>query len=109
MLVAALMTSYCLAEYLNPAWRSVAAAGPIDVTGDTWLGRDSTIVKPVYIPTAPLPNRAAIQYTVAAGDTLDSIATDLKIPWREITWSNPNLKLPLKEGEVLPLPPVPGF
>jgi len=109
LLVAALMSGYSLVGYLNPAARSVAAAGPIDVTGDTWLGRDSTIVKPVYIPTAPLPNRAAIHYTVAAGDTLDSIAADLKIPWREITWSNPNLKLPLKEGEVLHLPPVPGF
>src|SRR5712692_5986579 len=50
-------------------------------------------------------------YTVAAGDTLVSIAKDMKIPFREITWSNPGLRLPLKTGQILRIPPlnVPGF
>ena len=103
------MSGYSFGIYFNPAARSVSAAGPIDVNGDTWLGRDSTIIKPVYIPTAPLPDRSPIIYTVASGDTLQSISAAQKIPFREITWSNPNLKLPLKPGQELVLPPVPGF
>lgn len=78
-------------------------------TGDLQLGRDSTIIQPVSIPTAPLPNRKAIHYTVLDGDTLDSIALKLNVTDREITWSNPGLRLPLKGGEVLELPPVPGL
>ena len=88
-----------------------AAAGPVTVGGDAWYGRDSGIIKPVYVPTAPLPNRAPLIYTVADGDTLESIAKHLTIPFREITWSNPGLRLPLKTGQILRIPPVnvPGF
>jgi LysM repeat protein len=76
--------------------------------GDLQLGRDSTIIQPISIPTSALPNRKAIRYTVKQGDTLDSIALAFGIPLREITWSNPGLRLPLKAGQGLDLPPVPG-
>src|SRR5215467_13049693 len=103
------MSGYSFAMYLRPGAVAVAATNPAITAQDDYLGRDSTIIKPVYIPTAPLPSRAPILYTVRKQDTLDSIATALKIPFREITWSNPGLKLPLTTGQVLRLPPVPGF
>src|SRR2546428_11245097 len=50
------------------------AAGEGGLYGDVLVGRDSTIIKPISIPNAPLPNRKAIRYTVKAGDTLESVA-----------------------------------
>ncbi|TMD27346.1 MAG: LysM peptidoglycan-binding domain-containing protein [Chloroflexi bacterium] len=76
--------------------------------GDVALGRDSTIIKPVSLPTTALPNRKAIRYTVLDGDTLDGIARTFGLTLREVLWSNPGLRLPLKQGETLALPPVPG-
>jgi murein DD-endopeptidase MepM/ murein hydrolase activator NlpD len=108
LLVAALISGFTFSVHLAPRAGALdaAAAGPVSVGGDAWYGRDGDIIKPVYIPTAPLPNRAPLIYTVGASDTLDSIAKDLKIPFREITWSNPGLRLPLKVGQVLRIPPV---
>ena len=76
--------------------------------GDLALGRDSTIIKPVSIPDSALPDRRPLRYTVKADDTLESIAKASKVTLREIIWSNPGLKLPLKAGQALNLPPVPG-
>lgn len=76
--------------------------------GDVALGRDSTIIKPIAIPAAPLPNRKVIRYTVSASDTLEKIAQAHQITLREITWSNPGLRLPLKAGQILRLPPAHG-
>lgn len=113
LLVAALISGYTFSAHLAPRAGALdaAAAGPVTVAGDAWYGRDTSIIKPVYIPTGPLPNRAPLIYTVAAGDTLESIAKGLKIPFREITWSNPGLRLPLRAGQILRIPPlnVPGF
>lgn len=77
-------------------------------SGDLALGRDSVIIKPVSVPTSALPNRAPILYTVAQGDTLESIGKQFKLPWRDVVWSNPGLRLPLKVGRPIRLPPVPG-
>ena len=93
-----------------------ARAGTVDarassegsIYGDVLMGRDSTIIKPVSIPIAPLPNHNAIRYIVQTGDTLDTIARAYGITFRQITWSNPGLRLPLKVGQTLKLPPVPG-
>lgn len=87
---------------------NAAAANDGTQLGDVALGRDNTIVKPVSIPAAPLPNRQPIRYTVRQGDTFDSIEQQLHVSLREITWSNPGLKQPLKPGLVLRLPPMPG-
>ena len=107
LLLAVILSGYGVSSYLGPANGSLDARAAN--VGDVTMGRDTTIIKPVSIPMSALPKHAPILYTVKAGDTLDSIATALGVPFREITWSNPGLRLPLVEGKVLRIPPVPGF
>jgi LysM repeat protein len=76
--------------------------------GDLSVGRDSLIIKPVSIPTSQLVSRAPIVHIVVQGDTLESIGRQFKLPWREVVWSNPGLRLPLTVGRPIKLPPVPG-
>jgi lysostaphin len=85
-----------------------AAAANEGATGGVSLGRDSTIIKPLAIPTKALVSHAPIVRIVAQGDTLDSIAQQFNLPWRYIVWSNPGLRLPLAVGRPLKLAPVPG-
>jgi LysM repeat protein len=111
LLVAAVLCGYSVSGYVRPAQGSIDAraanvGGPV---GDVSMGRDTTIIKPVSIPISALPSRAPIFYKVKADDTLAGIATTLGVAFREITWSNPGLRIPLNVGEVLRLPPVPGF
>ena len=87
---------------------NVGASSDEGQFGDVSLGRYSTIIKPISIPTAALPDRRPIRYVVRTGDTLDGIAAAKGISLREITWSNPGLRQPLKVGQSLNLPPVPG-
>ena len=113
LLIAATISGYS-AGNLNAAL--VAKGGPFDAHaadssgqyGDVDLSRDSVIIKPLSIPTEALPDRKPISYKVSAGDTLDSIARAYGLTFREITWSNRGLRLPLQAGQVLLLPPVPG-
>jgi len=110
LLVAAVLSGYSVSSYLKPAQGSIdARAANVGAVGDVSMGRDATIIKPVSIPTTALPSRAPIFYKVKAGDTLAGIAKTLGVPFREITWSNPGLRVPLKVGAVLRLPPVSGF
>ena len=90
----------------NPAALTAQAAD--GRLGDVMVGRDSTIIVPVSIPTAPLPDHRPIPYAVKPDDTLQTIARQFSVTLREITWSNPGLRLPLKAGRTLWLPPVPG-
>src|SRR5436853_4364416 len=99
-------TNLALASRPGPI--TAQAAGEGSQFGDVVLGRDSTIIKPISIPTAALPDRRPVRYTVRAGDTLESIALATGVTWREIVWSNPGLRLPLKAGQGLRLPPMPG-
>jgi murein DD-endopeptidase MepM/ murein hydrolase activator NlpD len=94
---------------LGPVNAEALAGGEGGTVGDVSLGRFNTIIQPLSIPTSALPSRAPIVYKVKAGDTLAGIATSLGVPFREITWSNPGLRVPLEVGAVLRLPPVPGF
>jgi LysM repeat protein len=87
---------------------TAAAADPGAAIGDLSLGRDNDIIKPLSIPTAPLVSHAPILYTVAQGDTLESIGRLFTLPWRDVVWSNPGLRLPLAAGRTVKLPPVPG-
>lgn len=112
--MAVVLSSYSLSSYvLPPAGAISAQAANADsaggAVGDISLGRYTTIIQPVAIPTAALPDRSPLFYTTRAGDTLESIAAAMKVPEREVTWSNPGLKLPIAAGIVLRLPPVPGF
>ena len=113
LLMAVALSGYSLSGYASPASGAINARAffgdPSGTVGDMSSGRDTTIIKPLAIPTAALPDRSPILYTIKDGDTLDSIAGALGIPAREITWSNPTLTLPLQPGRVLRLPPVPGF
>ena len=113
LLVAAVLSSYSLSAYVQPAPGPISArAANTDAggaVGDISMGRYTTIIQPVPIPTGALPDRQPVTYTTRDGDTLDSIAAALKVPTREITWSNPGLKLPIAAGITLHLPPVPGF
>jgi murein DD-endopeptidase MepM/ murein hydrolase activator NlpD len=87
---------------------TTAAADEGRAVGDLSLGRDSVIIKPLSIPTSPLANHAPIAHIVASGDTLESIGRQFNLPWRDIVWSNPGLRLPLTVGRPVRLPPVPG-
>jgi len=92
----------------RPGAVNADAANGAGQLGDVQLGGDGTIIKPISIPTSPLPDRKAIRYAVKEGDTLDGIAQRFGITFRDITWSNPGLRLPLAAGKILELPPVPG-
>jgi len=111
LLLAAVLSGYSVSSYPKQATGPIdaRAADAGEMAGNVSMGRDATIIKPIYIPTAALPNRAPILYTIKGGDTLVGIAKTLGVPFREITWSNPGLRVPLKVGKVLRLPPVPGF
>jgi murein DD-endopeptidase MepM/ murein hydrolase activator NlpD len=85
-----------------------AAAADEGAVGDVSLGRDSVIIKPLSIPTSPLVSRAPIVHIVAQGDTLESIGRQYNLPWRDVVWSNPGLRMPLTVGRSIKLPPVPG-
>jgi murein DD-endopeptidase MepM/ murein hydrolase activator NlpD len=92
----------------GPTVTSVAADEGVAV-GDVTVGRDSVIIKPLSIPTAPLMSHAPIAYIVAKGDTLESIGREFNLPWRYVIWSNPVLRrMPLTVGWPIKLPPVPG-
>ena len=94
-----------------PTFRGAAvtsAAAYEGAVGDVSLGRDSVIIKPISIPTSPLVSRAPIVHIVAQGDTLESIAGQFNVRWRDVVWSNPGLRMPLTVGRPLRLPPVPG-
>jgi len=111
--IAGAMSSYATVDRsflpnFHPAAVTAASADEGTAVGDATLGRDSVIIKPLSIPTAPLVSRAPIVHVVAQGDTLESIGRQFNLPWRYILWSNPGLRMPLTVGRSLKLAPVPG-
>ncbi len=111
LLVAAVLSGLSFSSHLIPARGSIdaRAANAGAAIGDTSMGRDTTIIKPISIPTSALQSHGPIYYKVKAGDTLVGIAKTLEVPIREVTWSNPGLRVPLKDGKVLRISPVPGL
>lgn len=87
---------------------TAAAAEQGLAVGDVSLGRDSVIIKPLSIPTSPLVSHAPIVHIVVQADTLESIGRQFNLPWRDIVWSNPGLRMPLTVGRPIKLPPMPG-
>jgi len=79
--------------------------------GDVSLGRYSTIIKPVSIPTSAPIDRTPRLYSVAPGETLTSIATKYGVTVSQIRWSNTNLMSTdaVNTGDQLVIPPVPGI
>jgi LysM repeat protein len=79
--------------------------------GDVTLGRYSTIIKPVSIPTSAPVNHVAFTYTVAAADNLSSIASKFHVTVAEIRWSNSDLfsNDSVATGQQIIVPPVHGI
>ena len=111
--VAVAISSYTVIDRgFSPSFHAAAvtsAAAYEGAVGDVSLGRDSVIIKPISIPTSPLISRAPIVHAVVQGDTLESIARQFNLRWRDVVWSNPGLRMPLTVGRPLKLPPVPGL
>src|SRR5207248_11035978 len=59
--------------------------------GDVSLGRYSTVIKAVSIPTSAPINHQPFVYTVAAGGDLTAIASQLHVSVAEIRWSTTTL------------------
>jgi LysM repeat protein len=81
------------------------------MVGGIALGRQSTILKPVAIPSSTPPSHQAIEYMVVNGDSLQSIASKFNILPDNLCASNPGSTQALwpKPGSKLLLPPVPGI
>jgi surface antigen len=79
--------------------------------GDVSLGRYSTIVKPVSIPTAALVSHSPSVYTVGSGDTLASIAGRYHVSVSQLRWSNNTLfaDASISAGDRIVIPPVAGI
>lgn len=79
--------------------------------GDVSLGRYTTIIKPLAIPTSAPINHKAFVYTVAPGETLATIATRYNVTVPELRWSNSNLfsSTTIATGDQIIIPPVPGI
>jgi LysM repeat protein len=78
--------------------------------GDVSLGRYSTIIKPVAIPTSAPISHKPFSYTVLAGETLGTIATKFHVTVSQIRWSNTNLYSndAIHTGDSIVIPPIPG-
>jgi LysM repeat protein len=79
--------------------------------GDVSLGRYSTIIKPVSIPTSAPLSHSPFVYSVAAGEDLKAIAAKYHVTVSDIRWSNTNLISTdaVATGDQLLIPPVVGI
>jgi LysM repeat protein len=111
LVMAMAMSSYAAVDRsFFPSFHPVTAVAADQglAAGDLSLGRESTIIKPLSIPTSPLVSRAPIVHIIGRDDTLESIGRQFNLSWREVLWSNPGLRMPLPVGRPIELPPVPG-
>ena len=80
--------------------------------GSVQLGRLSTIVKPVAIPTSAPASHAPLVYEVKDGDTLSKIAERYKVSQDSLRWSNfatlKNTGKDVSKGDKILIPPVEG-
>ena len=78
---------------------------------DFYLGRFSTIVKPLSIPKGAMTSHSPSIYTVSDGEDLKTIAARFEVTIDEIRWSNPILKETDKVsgGVKLSIPPTHGI
>jgi LysM repeat protein len=99
-----------LTARLGPVNAEAIMVGEGGEYGDVSLGRYSTIIKPVSIPTAAPVNHQPIVYHVAAGETLATIAARYHVSVSEIRWSNSNLYSSdsVATGDEILIPPVHG-
>ena len=99
-----------LTARLGPVNAEAVVVGDGGNVGDVSLGRYTTIIKPVAIPTsAPISHKAFV-YTVAPGETLSAIAAKYDVSVSDLRWSNSNLfsSTSVSTGDQVVIPPVPG-
>jgi len=80
--------------------------------GSVRLGRLSTIVKPVSVPTsAPVPH-SVVSYTVGDGEDLNAVAAKFHVSVESLRWSNfvalSSAAVNVNKGDTLVVPPVMG-
>ncbi|TMF17269.1 MAG: LysM peptidoglycan-binding domain-containing protein [Chloroflexi bacterium] len=99
-----------LTARLGPVNAEAIVVGEGGDYGDVSMGRYSTIIKPVSIPTAATVNHKPFTYTVAAGENLGTIAAKYHVTVAEIRWSNSNLYSTdtVATGDQILVPPVHG-
>ena len=100
-----------LTAHLGPVNAEAVMVAEGGESGDVSLGRYATIIKPVSIPTSAPINHQAFTYTVAAGETLSTIAARFHVTVPEIRWSNTNLYSSdsVSTGDRIVVPPVHGI
>jgi N-acetylmuramoyl-L-alanine amidase len=100
-----------LAARLGPVNAEALVVGQGGQVGDVSLGRYSTIIKPVSIPTSVPISHDAFTYTVQAGDDLSTIAAKFHVTVAQIRWSNTTLfsNDTVATGDQIAIPPVPGI
>src|SRR2546430_13623613 len=77
-----------LTARLGPVNAEAIVVGDGGQYGDVSLGRYSTVIKPVSIPTSAPVNRQPFVYTVAAGEDLSAIARKFHVRVGQYRWSN---------------------
>ena len=99
-----------LTARLGPVNAEAVVVAEGGVTGDVSLGRYSTVIKPVSIPTQAHVSHTPVWYTVTAGETLTTIAAKYHVTVAEIRWSNSNLYSSdtVATGDQIVIPPVHG-
>ena len=80
--------------------------------GSVALGRTSTIIKPVAVPTAAQKSHTATVYTVASGENLGAVAQKFGVSVDSIRWSNfdalKSVEKDVAAGQQIIIPPVNG-
>ena len=100
-----------LTAHLGPVNAEALMANEGGESGDVSLGRYGTIIKPVSIPTSAPISHQPFMITVAAGESLKTIAARYHVSVAEVRWSNANLYATdqLATGDQIVIPPVHGI
>src|SRR5260370_6921993 len=83
--------SSSLASHLGAVNAEAVVVSEGGTVGDVSLGRYSTIINPVSIPTAASINPAPVTYPVAAGESLPTIAATYGVTVSQIRLPNTDL------------------
>ncbi len=82
------------------------------VVGNVEMGRLSTIVKPIAIPTRAPTSHAPITYAVQDGETLKDLSSRYGVSVDSLRWSNysalKNISKDVTKGMTIVIPPVDG-
>ena len=81
--------------------------------GKISLGRTSTIIKPVAVPTSAVKPHTPASYTVASGENLQALAGKFGVSQEAIRWSNfatlTRTDTDVSGGQQLVIPPIEGI